>query len=153
MTRIYLRNKQLKYVRYLNNLINNEDFQKKLREYKSNKRRKKFLYKNPINIVIARYQKDVSFVNKINNNKNTNIMIYDKENSENPYNIPVNKGNEASVYLKYIIDHYDTLTDFTYFIHDEEEAWHHSGSVVDKFMDAIESKKKYFNINDKQNSI
>lgn len=76
-------------------------------------------------------------------------MIYDKENEDNPYNIPVNKGNEASVYLKYIIDHYDTLTEFTYFIHDDEKAWHHTGSVIDKFIYAIESKKKYFNINDK----
>ena len=43
---------------------------------------------------------------------------------------PVNKGNEASVYLKYIIDFYDNLPEFTFFIHDEEYSWHHSGSTL-----------------------
>ena len=76
-------------------------------------------------------------------------MIYDKENLNNPLNIPVNKGNEASVYLKYIIDYYDKLTDFTFFIHDEEYSWHHSGSIIDKFNEALMSNKMYYNINDK----
>ena len=73
---------------------------------------------NTVNIVVSRYKKNVDFVYKINNNNNINVMIYDKENLNNPLNIPVNKGNEASVYLKYIIDYYDKLTDFTFFIHD-----------------------------------
>jgi hypothetical protein len=58
------------------------------------------------NIVVSRYNKNVDFVYKINNGNNINVLIYDKENSNNPLNIPVNKGNEASVYLKYIIDYY-----------------------------------------------
>ena len=65
------------------------------------------------NIVVSRYNKNVDFVYKINNNKNINIMIYDKENDNNLLNIPFNKGNEASVYLKYIIDNYDNLTDMS----------------------------------------
>jgi hypothetical protein len=99
------------------------------------------------NIVVSRYKKDVSWVNKIKGN--VNILVYDKENPENKYNVPVNKGNEASVYLKYIIDHYDTLPDFTYFIHDDEYAWHHSGSVVIKYYESIMKKQLYYNINDK----
>jgi hypothetical protein len=102
-----------------------------------------------INIVVSRYKKNVDFVYRINNGNNTNVFIYDKETPENPLNIPVNKGNEASVYLKYIIDNYDNLTDFTFFIHDEEYAWHHTGSLVDKFDEAILSNKMYYNINDK----
>jgi hypothetical protein len=54
------------------------------------------------NIVISRYNKNVDFISKLN--KNTKVFVYDKENPSNPLNIPVNKGNEASVYLKYIID-------------------------------------------------
>lgn len=104
---------------------------------------------NNVNIVVSRYKKVVDFVYKINNNKNINVMIYDKENLNNPLNIPVNKGNEASVYLKYIIDNYDKLTDFTFFIHDDEYAWHHSGSIIDKFNEALMSNKMYYNINDK----
>lgn len=101
------------------------------------------------NIVVSRYNKNVDFVYKINNGINVNILIYDKENPENPFNIPVNKGNEASVYLKYIIDFYDNLSEYTFFIHDEEFSWHHSGSIVDKYNEAVESKRKYYNINDK----
>jgi len=101
------------------------------------------------NIVVSRYKKNVDFVYRINNNQNINVLIYDKENPNNPLNVPVNKGNEASVYLKYIIDHYDNLSDYTFFIHDEEYAWHHSGSLIDKYKEAVASKKKYYNINDK----
>jgi hypothetical protein len=104
---------------------------------------------NTVNIVVSRYNKNVDFVYKINGNKNINVMIYDKENLDNPLNIPVNKGNEASVYLKYIIDYYDELTDFTFFIHDEEYSWHHSGSIIDKFNEAIMSNEMYYNINDR----
>lgn len=101
------------------------------------------------NIVVSRYKKNVDFVYRINNNQNINVLIYDKENPDNPLNVPVNKGNEASVYLKYIVDHYDNLSDYTFFIHDDEYAWHHSGSLIDKYKEAVASKKKYYNINDK----
>jgi hypothetical protein len=104
--------------------------------------------KNITNIVVSRYNKNVDFVYKINNNKDINVLIYDKENDNNLLNIPVNKGNESSVYLKYIIDYYDNLSDFTFFIHDEEYAWHHSGSIIDKYNEAIMSNKLFYNVND-----
>ena len=98
-----------------------------------------------IDVVVSRYKRNVDFVYKLPNvNK---VIIYDKENEENPYNIPVNKGNEASVYLKYIVDHYDTLSDFTFFIHDEEFAWHHSDSIITRYNEAVQSNKLYYNIN------
>jgi hypothetical protein len=99
-----------------------------------------------INIVVSRYKKNTDFVKKLKK-YNTNIMIYDKENPSNPYNVPINKGNEASVYLKYIIDNYDNLTEFTFFIHDEDYSWHHSGSIEECFLNAINSKEFFFNIN------
>jgi hypothetical protein len=102
----------------------------------------------PTNIVCSRYKRDVSFVYRINDGKDIHPMIYDKENPANPYNVPVNKGNEASVYLKYVVDNYDTLSEFTFFIHDEEYAWHHTGSIVDKYKEAVASGEKYYNIND-----
>ena len=101
------------------------------------------------NIVVSRYNKNVDFVYKINNGNNINVLIYDKENPNNPLNIPVNKGNEASVYLKYIIDYYDELSEFTFFIHDDEYAWHHTGSIIDKYNEAVMSNKMYYNINDR----
>jgi hypothetical protein len=99
------------------------------------------------NIVVSRYKKNVDWVYKINGNINK-VLIYDKENPDNEYNVPINKGNEASVYLKYIVDHYDVLPEYTFFVHDEEYAWHHSGSIIDKYNEAISSNKLYYNIND-----
>lgn len=40
--------------------------------------------------------------------------------------VPVNKGNEAMVYLTYIIDHYDRLPDIVFFHHAHFKAWHQS---------------------------
>jgi hypothetical protein len=80
------------------------------------------------------------------------IYIYDKETPENPLNIPVNKGQEAPVYLKYIIDNYEDLPDFNFFTHDDEYCWHHSGSIIDKYneaLDEINKGKLYYNINDR----
>ena len=104
-----------------------------------------------ITCVVSRYKKNVDWVYKLPNiNK---FCIYDKENPKNEYNIPVNKGNEASVYLKYIVDNYNQLPDFTFFIHDDEYAWHHSGSILDKFNEAynqaVVHQTLYYNINDK----
>lgn len=101
-----------------------------------------------INCVVSRYQKNVDWIYRMKPTVNA-FFVYDKENADNPYNVPVNKGQEASVYLKYIVDHYDDLADFTFFIHDDEYAWHHSGSVVDKLKEAVQTGCLYYNINDK----
>lgn len=38
--------------------------------------------------------------------------------------VPANKGNEAMVYLSYIITHYDALPDVVFFHHAHHRAWH-----------------------------
>ena len=101
-----------------------------------------------ITVVCARYKRNVDFLTRLQEVAPVDILIYDKENPANPLNIPVNKGNEASVYLKYIVDYYDQLPEYTFFIQDEEFAWHHSGSIVDKFREALDTNQKYYNIND-----
>jgi hypothetical protein len=92
-----------------------------------------------VTVVCARYKRNVDFLSKLKEVTPVDIIIYDKENPKNPHNVPFNKGNEASSYLKYIIDYYDQLPEYTFFIQDEEFAWHHSGSIVDKFREAIDS--------------
>ena len=94
-----------------------------------------------INCVVSRYKKNTDWV--YNLQRINKFYIYDKETPENEYNIPVNKGNEASVYLKYIVDNYDNLPDFTLFIHDDERSWHHTGSVRHRYNDALKSKKLF----------
>jgi len=103
---------------------------------------------NPTNVVVSRYNKNTDFTRKFDG-RTTRVMVYDHGNSSNPYNVPVNRGREASAFLKHIVDHYETLTIFTYFIHDEEFAWHHSGSVVQRVGEALASNRLYYNINDK----
>ncbi|KAF2435406.1 hypothetical protein EJ08DRAFT_580594 [Tothia fuscella] len=43
-----------------------------------------------------------------------------------PLRPPKNKGNEAMVYLSYIIDFYDKLPDISVFIHAHRSAWHNN---------------------------
>jgi len=40
---------------------------------------------------------------------------------------PTNKGNEAMVYLTYIVDNYSKLSDITIFTHAHKQAWHNTG--------------------------
>ena len=72
-----------------------------------------------INVVVSRHKRNTDFCKKFEK-YNAKVLIYDKENNQNIYNVPINRGNEASVYLKYIIDHYEVLPEYTFFIHDEE---------------------------------
>jgi len=78
-------------------------------------------------IVVSRFNEKADFLKKINFKK----IIYDKENPLNKYNVEKNKGNEASAYLKYIIEHYDHLSEYTIFLHCHEFSWHHHGSIID----------------------
>lgn len=62
-----------------------------------------------------------------------------------------NECNEAIAYLKYIIEFYDKLQEFTFFICNEEYSEHHSGSLIDIFNVIKKSSfnRLYYNINDK----
>lgn len=50
--------------------------------------------------------------------------VYTTDDASAPLTVPINKGNEAMVYLTYIIDHYDHLPDVMFFHHDHNQAWH-----------------------------
>ncbi|KAK7431620.1 hypothetical protein QQZ08_001838 [Neonectria magnoliae] len=52
----------------------------------------------------------------------TTIYTVDDDNSA--LRIPKNKGNEAMVYISYIIDNYDMLPDIVIFAHAHPRAWH-----------------------------
>lgn len=44
---------------------------------------------------------------------------------------PINKGNEAMMYLSYVINNHDALPDYSIFIHGHRESWHQEGDMVD----------------------
>ncbi|OQO12796.1 hypothetical protein B0A48_02260 [Cryoendolithus antarcticus] len=52
--------------------------------------------------------------------------IYVADDPTAPLHPPRNKGHEAMIYLSYIIDHYDTLPDFSIFMHGHQFAWHNN---------------------------
>ena len=52
--------------------------------------------------------------------------LYTVDDPSAPLTVPRNKGREAMVYLTYIIDHYDNLSDTTLFFHSHRSAWHNN---------------------------
>ncbi|KAE8446777.1 hypothetical protein EG329_011682 [Mollisiaceae sp. DMI_Dod_QoI] len=50
--------------------------------------------------------------------------VYTTDDASATLTVPINKGNEAMVYLTYIIEHYDHLPDVMFFHHDHAQAWH-----------------------------
>jgi len=50
--------------------------------------------------------------------------IYLTDDPEASLTVPINKGNEAMVYLTFIIDNYPSLPDIIFFHHDHYQAWH-----------------------------
>ena len=71
------------------------------------------------------------------------MIVYDHEkHHHHPYYVKENRGREASVYLKYIIDDYDYLHHFTVFIQDDDKSWYHEGSIVTN--DLYPMMKEYF---------
>lgn len=78
-------------------------------------------------IVSAHYKEDLNWLKK----SKYPVVICDKPGSDSsPFtsdkrcSLDMNRGREASSYLKYIIEYYDSLPDRVAFIHGHEEAYH-----------------------------
>jgi hypothetical protein len=54
------------------------------------------------------------------------------------YHVKVNKGREASSYLKYIIDNWDALPQYVAFVHGHKTAWH---QAYDDLLEVIKCAK------------
>lgn len=70
----------------------------------------------------------------LNSTTNDSMLLCTQKNETQPEsdtNICKNVGGEASTYLKHIVQNYETLTEKTVFLHDEEFSWHHNGSIID----------------------
>ncbi|PNS15284.1 hypothetical protein CAC42_8285 [Sphaceloma murrayae] len=52
--------------------------------------------------------------------------LYVADDRNAPLHPTRNKGNEANIYLSYIIDHYDNLADVSIFVHPDRWAWHNN---------------------------
>lgn len=94
-----------------------------------------------MHVVIAHYNEDLSWVTKL---KHPFTVI-----SRNgiPEDIVPNKGNEASVFLDYIIRHYDDLDEYTAFVHGHQTSWH-SKEPMDEKLNRLEFTNMYTSLND-----
>lgn len=102
-------------------------------------------------VVISRFDRDTSWTRELTD-RGYVVLVYEHGKTgspNNPYNLNKNKGKEASAYLKYIVDKYDSLPKYSVFLHDEMRAWHHDGSMVDLFLRNENSKRRYFNFNNR----
>lgn len=57
---------------------------------------------------------------------NIETAVYSVDNPKKPFVVTKNKGNEAMIYLTYIIDHYHDLPDVVLFFHAHRKAWHNN---------------------------
>lgn len=67
-------------------------------------------------IIVAHYSEDLNWLKGLS--FDGDIQIYSKTIKEDESKfIPINKGQEVPMYLKYIIDNYENLSDKTLFLH------------------------------------
>lgn len=76
-----------------------------------------------------------------------NVLLLLKGTDKGVEHVPVNKGNEASAYLKYIIDHYDSLPTHVAFVHEQEYSWHHNSSIVSRLDSLVGTRLSYSSLN------
>jgi len=79
-------------------------------------------------LVITRTtHEDVTWIaNAFNNSDSIGTTIYVVDDPSAPFHPPENKGHEVMVYLTYIIDQYDNLSDVNIFMHSHRYAWHNN---------------------------
>jgi hypothetical protein len=94
-----------------------------------------------MHVVIAHYNEDLSWV------RNLKCPFTIVSRNGIPKDTAPNKGNEASVFLEYIIKNYDTLDEYTFFVHGHRSSWHHA-EAMDEKVNRITCDLPYFNLND-----
>lgn len=78
-------------------------------------------------LVVARMESEsVEWIEQAHLPVNTAIYVVDNPSLSPGFEVPENKGHEAMVYLTYIIDHYDNLSDINIFVHAHQLTWHNN---------------------------
>ena len=87
-------------------------------------------------IVTSHWKEDLEWLKK----SKWPVVLIDKEGSDASYMTPQhvipNAGNECSVYIKYIIENYDSLPEHVAFIHGHENSYHQKHELP--ILDVIE---------------
>lgn len=80
-------------------------------------------------VVIGRMRKEVDKVQWVYDNlRNVKPAIYivDDNTTTTELHLAWNHGREAAVYFSYIVEHYDELSDVTFFWHTDDIVWHNN---------------------------
>lgn len=105
-------------------------------------------YPNDTTIVTAHWNEDLEWLK----NAPYEVVVCDKEGAK-PHNLGeggcptiINKGQEASSYLNYIVTNYDKLNHYTIFIHGHETSPHQNYDMIEeiKKREYIGKKLHYF---------
>jgi len=98
---------------------------------------------NNYKIVIAKYKEDMGWVHRLNQ---PNVIIYDKSGVVNKNSIPLpNIGRESETFIRYIIENYDSLSEYTFFL--QGDPFPHmknvdSNNLQDKINDFLSNPKE-----------
>jgi hypothetical protein len=71
-------------------------------------------------------------------NATTALYIVDSTDSYSPFKTPANKGNEAMVYLTYIIDHYHKLPEIAVFFHGHLQSKHTDDLLSNSMVETLQ---------------
>ncbi len=100
-------------------------------------------------IITSHYNEDLSWLKYIK----LPFIISSKKTIEKNLYIDINRGNEASGYLKYIITHYDNLPEYSIFIHGHYIDWHQNMNIIDIINGlnniVVNKKINYLNFNNR----
>jgi hypothetical protein len=82
----------------------------------------------PITVVLAAIQKDNLTILEQESGlrPGDEQIVYVADDPSAVYHVPMNKGNEAMVYLSFLIDRYYALPDLMVFMHAGRSAWHNN---------------------------
>lgn len=98
-------------------------------------------------IVVSRWNRPTAWTQAFTE-RGYPVLLYEHgTNVNNPYNLSGNFGKEASVYLKYIMDYYNSLPTYVVFIHDEQFSWHHQGDISKTVLSNEGKQRHYLNFN------
>ncbi|KAJ3010016.1 hypothetical protein HKX48_007630 [Thoreauomyces humboldtii] len=92
-------------------------------------------------IVVSQYKEDAEWLGEV---KNVSAVVYEKmgTNKSNKHVVP-NPGNEASTFIKFLLDNYDCLPDRTAFVHAHRTSWH-TPKPMDKILNTLDWTRAEF---------
>ena len=96
-------------------------------------------------IVVARYREDVSWLPIYLGD--IPFIVYSKSDPLSPFNVLPNLGQEVLPYLKFIVDHYERLPNYTAFIHAHRKAWHNNQDMAELLRNLYWGKYQYTPLN------